>query len=293
MLRFLLVTAIVTLFCQETVWGQNSQRGRARLFQKTREEQAGQHNQNETNKQSAQNAQQRVPTPIAAPQAGPARLAAPNHADSQVPTSNRLLRAPAPTNRSSSGAAKNGFGFNVSVNERGQLFVSQLDRHGNAAEAGLRQGDLILEIGGIESSTTEEFEEIVKVMGQGDQLEFKIQRTGQSSKLSIPFGEQLEVDQHGSIASSANVQGRRYDFAPPTEQPQTLPSHYQRAESVLTHQIPNPIQAAGTGINQRFTDQNDANQIQDLNRTIALQNRQIQQLQNELNQLRRSMKRSR
>ena len=84
---------------------------------------------------------------------------------------------------------RKGFGFRITDNDKDQLIVTSVDRSGNAAEAGLARGDQVTEIGGIEANSAEEFDEIAKIMGEGDQMDFKIRRGGRAvsyTHLTLP-----------------------------------------------------------------------------------------------------------
>ena len=180
--------------------------------------------------------------------------------------------------------ASQGFGFSVRMNNNDQLVVSGVDRNGNAAEEGLRNGDMLLEIGGIEAASVEEFEEISKVMGEGDQMEFKIMRNGREQQVDILFGEMPEtedVDSGLNKASQHPDHQRRYDFAPPNGSPNSVLSSNARVRPPA-----NPPR------NNAFTP--SANQqIQALNQTIQKQNQQIQLLQQQIMQLQRQRYRPR
>lgn len=166
---------------------------------------------------------------------------------------------------------RNGFGFRVSANDRDQLIVTAVERAGNAAEAGVVRGDQIIEIGGIESTSSEEFDEIAKIMGQGDQMDFKIRRGGREKKVTIQFGNlpELEESETSSSAASSSSKSSRYDFAPPRDS--------GRATSVGNSGSGSP------SVKQVST--TSARQIQQLNQTIVNQHRQIQDLRKEVEQL--------
>lgn len=82
-------------------------------------------------------------------------------------------------------------GFGMQLQKQGDyFFVGQIDPRGNAAEAGLRRGDLVEEIGGAPIKVVEEFEAIAKAMRGGDRVEFKVSRRGsKAQKINVQFGE--------------------------------------------------------------------------------------------------------
>lgn len=75
------------------------------------------------------------------------------------------------------------------------LMVAKVDSRGNAREAGVKKGDTIIEAGGAVIGSVEELEEISKILGQGDQLEFKIDRRGKKNTVMIQFGTAPELDE--------------------------------------------------------------------------------------------------
>lgn len=245
--------------------------------------------------QQKQQLQSRTPTPLRStnqPSAAtrtptPLTPKTPSRSTYHNPRSSTLKSPPAtvynskkPTSyrpRSTSSASRNGFGFRITGNDKDQLIVSSVDRAGNAAEAGLVRGDQLIEIGGIDASSTEEFDEIVKIMGQGDQMDFKIRRAGRERKMTIQFGvipeppegtesstAQSALSSSSSSSRSSSSNSRRYDFAPPKDS--------SRANSVK--------QVSATS----------ARQIQQLNQTIVNQHKQIQDMQKEIEQLRRGFR---
>ena len=184
---------------------------------------------------------------------------------------------------------RNGFGFEVKLNDDDQILVSKVDSKGNAAEAGIRRGDQIKEIGGIEASSIEEFNEIAKIMSDGDQMEFLVRRGGRDRKIDVQFGNIPEPQQNPTVSNDVNSSRleKRYDFAPPNfeERKQTSSSILAPAQSRQSRQ--GMIQASAP-VTQRFSDQaKPNNQIQRLNQVIQRQNQQIMRLQQEIIRLNR------
>lgn len=176
-----------------------------------------------------------------------------------------------------------GFGFSVRMDGDDQLVVSTVERDGNAASEGLRRGDVVLEIGGIEATSLEEFDEISNVMSDGDQMEFKIKRSGREQKLDILFGDSPTSEiPAGEVKENraSNSQPRRYDFAPPAA------SAPKQTNSVLTSQP--PIANSKSRPASYSNDSAATRQIRYLNQTIEKQNLQIQYLQQQIKHLQRS-----
>ena len=81
------------------------------------------------------------------------------------------------------------------------FFIGRIDPRGNAAEAGLRRGDLIEEIGGAPIQVMEEFDAIAKAMRGGDRVEFKVSRRGsKAEKVVVQFGEPAPVEESNEEA---------------------------------------------------------------------------------------------
>ena len=273
MIRFLLIAVIATFMFTnlEMTHAQSSRRGR--FMQRLREDILNA-NRNSAGKQNPQS--ERQPTPINSK----------SGSNQSRYNSKSYTGSSAKAKSTSSVPKRNGFGFNVAENDDDQLYVSWVDRNGNAAQAGVRRGDRIKEIGGIESKTLQEFEEIAKIMSPGDQMEFKISRSGRDQKIMVPFGQMPKPDaaelttSNEQTAPPESNAPRRYDFAPP--------SGSNNMKSVLNSQSIYRSQPQTKQVSQRFTDQIDPNQIQMMRDTIEQQNKQIEQLQKEIFQLRRT-----
>ena len=149
----------------------------------------------------------RVPTPAVRSNKTPTPAVRPN--TPARPTSGRYkvpitrppaTRSPAVSNSKNkkttkpSVAKRSGFGMQLDI-KSDQVTVTKVDSRGNAAEAGVKKGDVVLEAGGAEIGSLEEFNEIAKILGQGDQLEFKVVRRGKKQDILIQFGETPEVEE--------------------------------------------------------------------------------------------------
>lgn len=193
------------------------------------------------------------------------------------------------------GAPRKGFGFQLTETKSDQLIVGRIDSQGNGMEAGLRRGDQVVEIGGIEATSIKEYEEIAKIMQDGDQMEFKIKRNGVEKPMLITFGNPPQMDEddtpNNSIAAgSSNSSPRRYDFAPPQNNGAT-----RSGNSILD----TPAPGARANNNQLVNSQRNLNQsrlpiqtnnnvvVQQLRDVIQRQNMQIRQLQSELANMKR------
>jgi serine protease Do len=73
--------------------------------------------------------------------------------------------------------------------ETGGLVVQRVDPSGAAAAAGIRAGDVIISVGGVEIRREEDLTSIVDIMHAGDQIEFQILRRGKPEKVMVQFGD--------------------------------------------------------------------------------------------------------
>ncbi len=136
-----------------------------------------------------------------------------------------------------------GFGMKVEALKENLVVVTQVDPRGNAAEAGLKRGDQIVEFAGIKLAGIEEYNSVADVLGQGDELELKISRRGSTKEITLMFGKRkeepqpgdyLETESKGSPVSSSTSAAKRggvigsglnrsratgdYEFVPPQDQ---------------------------------------------------------------------------
>ena len=145
------------------------------------------------------------PTPAKAGSAGasgsrtptPARQPTPAKDPSRVnrPTPANAGSGSAPQPSADQTAAAKGFGMRIQQSGE-RFFISQVDTRGNAAAAGLRRGDLIVNIGGAPVKVVEEYEAIAKAMKGGDRVEFEVARRGNKpEKLDVQFGKAPAIKQ--------------------------------------------------------------------------------------------------
>lgn len=168
---------------------------RGRLLKKLRDDFVGQPTPKQpTPAKKPTQANQKGPTP------------ATRHASQQRPTTGQ--QRPATSKQADvkrpmgvrSGA--DGFGMTVVVDKNENFVVAQVLANGNAAEAGIQRGDLVVEAGGVELTAIEEFQQIAKVLGAGDQLELKIARRGKTDTVMLQHGQPPSLDD----LDSANAQ---------------------------------------------------------------------------------------
>jgi hypothetical protein len=89
-------------------------------------------------------------------------------------------------------------GFGMAIQQSGDsFFVSQIDPRGNAASAGLRTGDVIVNVGGAPIKVVAEYEAIGKAMRGGDRVEFEVSRRGSKpEKILVQFGQPEPIDEN-------------------------------------------------------------------------------------------------
>jgi hypothetical protein len=124
------------------------------------------------------------------------------------PNDNRQLQAsgnynPANKGRNDkrTGPKPVGFGLELKADREDQIFITRTDKNGNAENVGLRRGDQVLQIGGVDLTTVEEFIEIEKIMQDGDQIELKVQRGGKTAKVVLTFGEGIQESDYPAEGS--------------------------------------------------------------------------------------------
>lgn len=101
-------------------------------------------------------------------------------------------------NEKRSGTKPVGFGLELKADRDDQIFIVRTDKNGNAENVGLRRGDQVLQIGGVDLTTVEEFIEIEKIMQDGDQIELKVQRGGKTATVALTFGEGVQESDYPS-----------------------------------------------------------------------------------------------
>jgi hypothetical protein len=126
-----------------------------------------------------------------------------------------------------------GFGLELNTDRNEKVYVSDVARNGNAANAGIKKGDYVIAVGGVELGSIHEFEEIVKVLNNGDQLELKISRRGRESDVMMTFGEAQEVPE-GPVQQETvdSLQFERPTDSRQTDRQISQPENDQRFEFV-------------------------------------------------------------
>ena len=96
-----------------------------------------------------------------------------------------------------------GLGMNVVADKADQFVVTQIAPGGNAAKAGIQRGDLITKFAGTELGSIEEYDEISKILGAGDQIEIQVSRRGKEATLTVQNGKlpKLPTSEDEQVAS--------------------------------------------------------------------------------------------
>jgi hypothetical protein len=233
----------------------------------------------------------RAPTPATRPQAtNPSQNNLPLALNKYAPRSASAAAAVPAKNDIRKNAKQTPAGFGMQIESKNeQLIVTKTDSKGNAAEAGVRKGDVLVMVGGVEIGSMEELEEITKILGNGDQLEFEIARRGQKKKVLIQFGEAPEEGE--VVIARPETPARKvgnYNFLPEPAESSTgglhsvLNGNQNRSgnpwATPTVSRIPQPAAQSNPPTHQR------ASETQAI---LEQQRLQIQQLQREVERLRR------
>lgn len=108
-------------------------------------------------------------------------------------------------------------GFGMLVEARGdEIVVAKIDPKGNAKEAGIKRGDVIIRGGGIDFGSVDEFNQVAEILKDGDQLEFEVERRGKEETVLILFGEAPEnsEDIENEIAPGEPLSAKRAPIQP-------------------------------------------------------------------------------
>ena len=78
---------------------------------------------------------------------------------------------------------------NFGISETSGLIVVQVENNTPAAEAGLRPGDIIIEIDQVAAENLEQFEQKIKDYKEGDTILFLVKRRGTTVYLTLKVWE--------------------------------------------------------------------------------------------------------
>ncbi|MEZ6095472.1 MAG: PDZ domain-containing protein [Pirellulaceae bacterium] len=181
-------------------------------------------------------------------------------------------------------------GFGLVMEVEGQsVVVKDVDRKGNAFNAGIRKGDVIAGIGGMAIQSIEEFDQITDFMKNGDQIEMSIARKGKQEKVNVTFGyfdeQNLMAQEHSNTESNAPTSAPTpNDFAPPltpiVPDKDNLFSDNSGLHSVLEGEF-------GSSSKRSTPMTFNASDVQALQSLIAEQRQQIEALKQEIARLKK------
>ena len=170
-----------------------------------------------------------------------------------------------------SGGRAMGFGMMLNTNDNNDLYVARIQPGGNAAKAGLRPGDQIVAAGGGKLTAIEEFKQIAKSLGQGDQIEIEYVRQGKKQKSILQFGV---APTEGAVVHAQPAAPKKA-----TRMPHSVGSGMQ---SVLAAPIEHVSRLQAPAVSKQ------SNRIRSLNQTIEAQQAKMQAMADELELLRKS-----
>ena len=234
-------------------------------------------------------ANRKVQTPTQARTPQQRQSAQPNVATRRLPPMKN--RAQATSNRDTAAArrpiqpaaisASKGFGVVVQMSKNNDMVVTRVHPQGNAVKAGLRPGDIVKTVGSVKLTSLEEYDQITKGLGAGDQMEFEVVRRGRPEKALVQFGTIPKASEITTTAGSAAVnvsdQQTKYSPAELSGVPSVLDSSSQPAARVssLPQGAPSVVAVQST---------NEAH----LHRKIESQRAKMERMELELEMLRRT-----
>lgn len=164
-----------------------------------------------------------------------------------------------------------------------KLVVTQLNPRGNAHEAGIRKGDVVIDAGGMELGSLDEFNEVADILGQGDQLEFEITRRGKKEKVLIQFGT---APKEGEIVKAKPAKANDYSFVPETDETSRSgmrsvvePPQQSKKNRIKPQPVPQPIRTSQLQVLNRNAGSNDQQTIDQQSEKIKRMQLEIERLQ--------------
>ncbi|MFT5299500.1 MAG: hypothetical protein ACI87E_000815 [Mariniblastus sp.] len=198
------------------------------------------------------------------------------------------LTEPKPATNANRSAQKTSLGFGMYLESKkekdGEKFVvTKVASKGNADQAGIRRGDVVLAVGGVKVASMDEFNEITEILGQGDQIEFEFARRDQEKKVLIQFGV---APKEGELQKTS-APNQKNDFriaAEDDDKPQTGMRSVMNQLNTASRRTTQPTGNNGLG-SKSTSRSNPADQ-----RLIGQQRQQILQMQREIFRLKEAAK---
>ncbi len=224
-----------------------------------------------------------------------------NQANSQPRSQSNPVRQRAPSGH----PARLEFLIRESEDPEG-LVVEKIAKTGAAWAAGIRQNDLITKVGGLKTETKEAIGEIIKILEDGDQIEFEYIRSGKKKTAMVQLGDPPETgdgsdgdapdaeSSNASIGNGARARGSvtRNGLNSVVDQTVLRPSGYpsyrnqpasERDRSQQQWQVQPPRSNGPRTQPARTTYPRPANgSIGDLQKQLEAQKQEIERLQRQL-----------
>ncbi len=86
------------------------------------------------------------------------------------------------------------------------VYIYSINRNSNASSAGFQVGDRVISVNGTEVSSSSEIESIISALSAGDQVEFELERSGQTGKLTLTLEERRPDSSSTTTDNSRNEQ---------------------------------------------------------------------------------------
>jgi serine protease Do len=80
-------------------------------------------------------------------------------------------------------------GLATEARSQGGLRVTKVGNNSPAAEAGIKDADILLKLNGVALATREQFQALLTAMSAGDELNLEIERTGKLKIFTFELGE--------------------------------------------------------------------------------------------------------
>ncbi len=294
-----------------------------------RKEKAQQENEREDNKRNANRREptpaprpngyvppanrQAIPTPATMPSRGPqnnSSLLNSNFVPPQIggqsnphainpPASNNELPRPFQFSSGNESSGQqiapnidSGFGMQLEETNDG-LTVAKITPGGNADRAGLKRGDQIVQLGGVEVQTQAEWNEIAQILSAGDQIQIEWSRRGEKIVQDLGFGSERSRD---PLSNDSNTPS----LTPPTSN--GLDTREQIGDTAINDFLPPVVDSsrnsqsvlrAAPESNRELLSPNarqsvpaSQQELEYLRQTVDQQNQMIKQLQQEVQRLR-------
>lgn len=148
-----------------------------------------------------------------------------------------------------------GFGMKLKADKSDKILIDNMDRNGNADNAGLKRGDQVVAIGGVPIGSVEEFDEIAQILSDGDQMEVRVLRRGKEVDVVLTYGEPIDVENGLSQSAASGYAPSSSGYLPAEDQRQRVGSGVATDFVPQTDQysLPSRSGSGGSGVLPRTT----------------------------------------